>query len=118
MRRFVIGRSSQRKGRRSELALASLLEDLGHSAKAHGQWAKLDITVDGVPGEVKVRKNGFGIFYEALEAGAGEVYVKADRKPWLRLILSEIKPPKYGEEPCPDPKDGPTTKTKSSKRTS
>jgi hypothetical protein len=88
-----MGRSSQRKGRRSELALVSLLESLGHEAKVHTQWEKLDLTVDGVPCEAKVRKNGFTMFYEALDAGAGEMFVKADRKPWIRMKISYLEPP-------------------------
>jgi len=75
------------------LALVKLLKSLGHEATAHDQWAKLDLTVDGVPCEAKVRKNGFAMFYEAVDAGAGEMFVKADRKPWIRMKISYLEKP-------------------------
>ncbi|MCP4366254.1 MAG: hypothetical protein GY800_13290, partial [Planctomycetes bacterium] len=39
---------------------------------------------------VKVRKNGFGLFYDLLEGDIATVYCKADRRPWIRLEISLV----------------------------
>ncbi len=85
-----MGKASQRKGRRNELALAKLLQGLGHEVRVHTQWEAWDLTIDGEAVEVKVRANGFGLFYDLLESGIATVYCKADRKPWLRFKISLV----------------------------
>ncbi len=85
-----MGRASQRKGRRNELALAKLLQELGHEVRVHTQWEAWDLSVDGTPVEVKVRKNGFGLFYDLLEGDIATVYCRADRRPWIKLEISLV----------------------------
>jgi hypothetical protein len=91
--RYAMGRSSQQKGRRSELALSRLLSEIGHEVRPHTQWEPLDLTVDDKPVEVKCRANGFTMFYTALDAGAETIYVKADRKLWIKMDMSYVLPP-------------------------
>ena len=85
-----MSRANQRKGRRNELELAKLLQRCGFEVRVHGQYEPLDLTVEGVPAEVKTRKGGFGLLYQAVDAGAGLFFAKADRKPWLMLTISVL----------------------------
>lgn len=85
-----MARASQRKGRRNELALAKLLEEKGHTVRPHSQWEANDLTVDGEQVEVKVRANGFGMFYDLFDKGIVTVYCKADRKKWIKIKIEEV----------------------------
>ena len=88
-----MGKASQRKGRRNELALGKLLTDLGHKVRVHTQWEAWDLSVDDKPVEVKCRANGFGLYYDLADEGIETVYVRADRKPWLKLTIEKLDDP-------------------------
>lgn len=85
-----MGRTSQKKGRRNEIALARLLRSLGHDVRVHGLWEEWDLTVDGQPVEVKTRKNGYRLFYSLAEQGITTVYCRQDRKPWLKFTVEVL----------------------------
>jgi hypothetical protein len=88
-----MGKSSQRKGRREELALAKLLESHGRSVRVHSQWEKNDLTVDGEQCEVKFRTGAgsYSWLYQVVEEqGLRLAYCRTARKPWLEIRVKVL----------------------------
>jgi hypothetical protein len=77
------GKSSQRKGRVGEYEAAEEATPFGLTARVHGQYEALDISIEGDPYEVKrceslsARKA-----LAALHAGARGTIWRPNREPW------------------------------------
>jgi len=81
------GKSPQRKGRAAEREAVKEATDFGLSARVHGIYESLDITIDGDPYEVK-RCEHLSIrrAYDALHAGARGQIARINREPWLITV--------------------------------
>ena len=82
--------SERRKGYRGEYNLVRKLKEHGLSAErvplsGSTSFAKGDVVVEGLVGEVKWRKDGFKQIYKWLE-GRDLLFLKADRKPYLVVM--------------------------------
>ena len=88
-----MGRSQKRKGYRGEHNLEKLLKTAGLNAErvplsGATKFAKGDVVVEGLVGEVKWRKDGFKQIYKYFE-GKDLLFIKADRKPYLVVMRLE-----------------------------
>ena len=89
-----MGKAQRSKGYRGEYFLVKKLREAGLEAErvplsgATG-FKKGDIVVEGLTGEVKLRKNGFKMLYDWLD-GNDFLKVKADRKEYLVVIPLEL----------------------------
>ena len=89
-----MGKSQRNKGYRGEYNLVRKLREAGLEAErvplsGATDFKKGDIVVEGLTGEVKLRKNGFKMLYDWLE-GNDFLAVKADRKEYLVVISLEL----------------------------
>ena len=82
--------SERRKGYRGEYNLVRKLKEHGLSAErvplsGSTSFAKGDVVVEGLVGEVKLRKDGFRQIYKWLD-DKDLLFLKADRKPYLVVM--------------------------------
>ncbi len=85
-----MGKSQKRKGYRGEHNLVKLLKKAGLNAErvplsGATEFAKGDVVVEGLVGEVKLRKDGFKQIYKWLD-DKDLLFLKADRKPYLVVM--------------------------------
>ena len=87
---------SRRKGKRGEREIVALAKQ--HGLKAERTWSTAqasdpseracDVRVEGRPAQVRIRADGFGPVYEALE-GVEMAFLRADRHEWLVALHAE-----------------------------
>ncbi|HEW92324.1 MAG TPA: hypothetical protein ENF81_07260 [Thermotogaceae bacterium] len=99
-----MGKYERRKGYRGEYNLVKKLKKMGLDARrvplsGSAEGFKGDVIVEGMTGEVKVRRHSFKKLYEWLE-NRDLLFVKMDRKPYLVVMNLETfsKLLKGGEE--------------------
>lgn len=85
-----MGRSQRQKGYRTEYNLVRYLKDAGLDAKrvplsGATEFAKGDIVVEGLVGEVKARHDGFKQIYKWLD-GKDLLFLKADYRTMLVVM--------------------------------
>ncbi|OOC42175.1 hypothetical protein [Thermosipho sp. 1074] len=85
-----MGKSQRVKGYRGEYNLVKSLQEAGIDAKriplsGSVNGFKGDVVVEGLVGEVKVRKDGFKRLYQWLE-NKDLLFLKADRKAYLVVL--------------------------------
>ena len=88
-----MGKKSRRKGYRGEYQLVKKLREAELDAKrvplsGQTEYAKGDVVVEGLVGEVKLRKDGFRQIYKWLE-NRDILFAKADRKEYLSIMRLE-----------------------------
>lgn len=97
-----MGRSERDKGARAERELAKLIGGarVPLSGAAGGRFSGDVVDAGGRRWEVKIRRNGFKQLYAWLEK-ADVLAVRADRKPWLVvMMMDQYLALAKGEAPC------------------
>ena len=92
-----MGAHSKRKGKRAEREVVALARSAGlastrtwHTAQASDPTERrCDVSIAGLPAQVKVAADGFRALYAALE-GVEMAFLRADRRPWLAVLPAEL----------------------------
>jgi hypothetical protein len=92
----AVGLKSRRKGKRGEREIVALAKQ--HGLHAERTWSTAqasdpceracDVRIEGRAAQVRIRANGFGPVYDALE-GVEMAFLRADRREWLAALRAE-----------------------------